>query len=326
MNNSKVVVHNTKQAINMRDILPVLIFVGLVGVLSIFNPSFLSAQSFKSIMLQVSAIGVIAFGALVTIISGGIDFTSGYGVAMIGMVAAFFYNIPAANESFTVFTAASILCGLLLGLVNGFIISIWKILPFIATLATMTVCQGVSLAIGNGAMTLFTNDTMKWLGQGYLFNLIPVSFIVFLMMSVLTHVLLTKTRFGVYCYAIGGNEDSARFMGVNIKLYKLLAYIFAGFCTAIGSILTVSKISMTTPSIYGTILMDGIAATVIGGTSMTGGKGKVLNTAIGALIIVVIGMALAYLNIQAEMQKVFKGGVILLAVCIDAYYEKVTKE
>lgn len=315
----------SKTKIKFRDILPMVILLGIVGVLSLFNDSFLSVQSLKNILLQVSAIGVVAFGAMVTIISGGIDFTSGYGVAMIGMVAAFFYKQPFSDNSFLVFIIASIITGLLLGLLNGLIIAKLNVLPFIATLATMSLCQGVSLAIGNGAMTLFRDQAMAKLGQDYFGSLIPYSFIVFLLMAFLTSFLLNRTRFGVYIYSIGGDENSARYMGINISLYKLLVYVFAGFCTAVGSILTVSKISMTTPGIYGTILMDGISATVIGGTSMSGGKGRVFSTVIGSLIIVVIGMALAYLNIQAELQKVFKGSVILIAVCIDAYYEKISK-
>jgi ribose/xylose/arabinose/galactoside ABC-type transport system permease subunit len=311
-----------KSKIQFRDLLPIVILLGIIGVLSLFNSSFLTIQSMKNIMLQVSAIGVVSFGALVTILSGGIDFTSGYGVAMIGMVAAFFYKMPFSNNSFYVYIVVSLIVGLMLGLTNGLIISKLNILPFIATLATMSICQGISLAIGNGAMTLFRDSSMAMLGQGYLASLIPYSFIVFILMALLTSFLLNRTRFGVYLYALGGDENSARYMGINISFYKTLAYVYAGFCTAVGSILTVSKISMTTPSIYGTILMDGIAATVIGGTSMAGGKGRVFSTIIGSLIIVVIGMALAYLNIQAELQKVFKGSVILIAVCIDAYYEK----
>ena len=310
---------------SLRDVLPLLILLALIGILSLFNQSFLTLQTSKNIMIQVSAIGVVSLGAMVTIISGGIDFTSGYGVAMIGMVAAFFYRHPLSQESFWVFSIASLIIGLMLGAINGLIIAKLKILPFIATLAMMSICQGVSLSIANGAMTLFENDTMRFLGQGFVFDTISVSFIVFVAMAILTHVLMTRTRFGVNVYAIGGNEESARLMGVNIGFYKFLAYVFAGFCTGLGSILTVSKISMTTPSMYGTILMDGISATVIGGTSMAGGKGNVFNTVVGALIIIVISIALSYLNIQAEMQKVFKGGVILVAVCIDAYYEKVTK-
>ena len=209
---------------------------------------------------------------------------------------------------------------------NGFIIAKLNVQPFITTLATMSICQGLTLAINNGATVYLKSPVLITLGQKYLGGVIPYSFFVLVGMAILTHILMTRTRFGMYTYAIGGNEDSARYMGINVARSKMMVYVFAGTCTAVGSILTASKIAMATPGMSGSLLMDSIAATVIGGTSMAGGKGKVLNTLVGVLVIIVISMALTYMNVQTEMQKVFQGGIILLAVVLDAYFGKLESE
>lgn len=311
---------------NLRQVTPVALLLGMILVLSIFNDVFLSVSTLKSMLLQVSAIGVLSMGAMVVIISGGIDFTLGYGVAMIGMAGAFMFSVPGMAGNIWVYFLFSILAGLALGLLNGLIISYLKVLPFIATLSTMSICQGLSIAISNGATTVFKNDFLSTLGQKYLFGVIPYSFFVLVFMALFTHLLMSRTRFGVYAYAIGGNEISARSMGINITTGKLLVYVFAGFCTAVGSILTVAKISMSTPGMSGSLLMDSIAATVIGGTSMVGGKGKVFNTLIGALVIIVISMALTYMQVQTEMQQVFQGLIIIIAVIINAFFDKLEKK
>ena len=311
----------------LRQAMPVIMLAVMLLILSLFNKAFLSINTLKSILLQASAIGVLSLGAMVAIISGGTDFTIGYGVAAIAMVGAFGYTMPGAGrESVLLYFLFSLGGGLLLGLMNGFIIAKLHVLPFITTLATMSICQGVTLAINNGATVYFKSPVLITLGQKYLGGVVPYSFFGLAAMAVLAHILMTRTRFGMYTYAIGGNQDSARYMGINVARSKLLVYIFVGMCTAVGSILTASKIAMATPGMSGSLLMDSISATVIGGTSMSGGKGKVVNTLIGVLVIIVINMALTYMNVQTEMQKVFQGGIILLAVVLDAYFGKLESE
>ena len=311
----------------LRQAMPVIMLVVMVLVLSLFNDAFLSLNSLKSIMLQASAIGVLSLGAMVAIISGGTDFTIGYGVAAIAIVGAYGYGLPGAGkESVVLYFVFSLGAGLLLGLMNGFIIAKLHVQPFITTLATMSICQGITLAVNNGATVYLKHPVLATIGQKYLAGVIPYSFFILIGMAILTHILMTRTRFGMYTYAIGGNEDSARYMGINVARSKMMVYIFTGMCTAVGSILTASKIAMATPGMSGSLLMDSIAATVIGGTSMSGGKGKVLNTMVGVLVIIVISMSLTYMNVQTEMQKVFQGGIILLAVVLDAYFGKLERE
>ena len=182
----------------------------------------------------------------------------------------------------------------------------------------LSLAQGMSLMIGGGTMVMLTDSPILAVGQGKIGGVLPVSFVVLLAVCLTASVILHRTKLGVYTYALGGNEDAAWYSGIHVKRYKILVYVVAGICTGIASMLTVSRIAMATPSISGTTLTDAIAATCIGGTSMSGGRGNVLGTCIGAVIIVLISTALTYLKIPAEMQEVYKGAVILLAVAFDA--------
>ena len=286
--------------------------------LSLLNRDFLSLQTLVNLMQQVSAVGVVAIGAMFVIITGGIDFSAGYGLAMIGMAAGVVYAQSPFQGSVAAMVVTFLGMGALLGLVNGLLIAALDILPFIATLAMMSLAQGMSLMIGGGTMVMLTDSPILAVGQGKIGGVLPVSFVVLLAVCLTASVILHRTKLGVYTYALGGNEDAAWYSGIHVKRYKILVYVVAGICTGIASMLTVSRIAMATPSISGTTLTDAIAATCIGGTSMSGGRGNVLGTCIGAVIIVLISTALTYLKIPAEMQEVFKGAVILLAVAFDA--------
>ena len=304
--------------INIQKAMPVIILLVLLLVLSLLNRDFLSLQTFVNLMQQVSAVGVVAIGAMFVIISGGIDFTAGYGLAMIGMAAGVVYSQSIFQGSVIAMVITFIGAGAILGLINGVLIAKLKILPFVATLAMMSLAQGMSLMIGGGTMIMLSDSPILFIGQGKLGGMFPTSFLIFLLICITADIILKKTKLGVYTYALGGNEDAAWYTGIKVDQYKILVYIVAGICTGIASLLTVSKIAMATPSIYGTTLIDAIAATCIGGTSMSGGKGTVFGTFIGSIIIVLISTALTYLKIPAEMQDVFKGAVILLAVAFDA--------
>jgi len=310
------------EKVNLEKAMPLIILISLLLILSLLKRDFLSLQTFINLMQQISAVGVVSIGAMFVIISGGIDFTAGYGLAMIGMAAGHVYSRSIFQGSVLAVILTFIGVGALLGLANGLLITKLKILPFIATLAMMSLAQGLSLMIDGGTMIMFSDSPILFIGQGRIVNIIPVSFIVYLLVCIAADTILKKTKLGIYTYALGGNEPAAWYAGINVDSYKILVYVVAGICTGIGSLLTVSKIAMATPSIYGTTLIDAIAATCIGGTSMSGGKGTVFGTFIGSIIIILIGTALTYLKIPAEMQDVFKGVVILLAIASDAIVTK----
>jgi len=311
---------------NIKEVAPVIILVCMLFILNTLNKDFMSLKTLLNLMQQVSVVGIVAMGAMIVIISGGIDFTAGYGLAMIGMAAGTIYAADILGGNVFIVTAVCIAAGSVVGIVNGLLIAKLHIVPFIATLAVMSLLQGMSMLIGGGNMVMIKDPALLWFGQGKIFNAIPVSFIIYVLFCFIAYLVLKKTKMGVYIYALGGNEDSVRYAGINVDLYKILLYVMAGIYTGVAALLTISKLGLAAPSIYGSTLLDAIAAAVIGGTSLSGGKGKVMGTFVGAIIIVLITTALTYLRIRPEMQDVFKGAVILMALCFDVFINKISRD
>lgn len=309
----------------MKEAAPIIVLMAMLLILNSLNSDFMSLKTLLNLMHQVSVVGIVAMGAMIVIISGGIDFTAGYGLAMIGMAAGTVYATGILGGSVYIVVLVSLVCGALIGALNGFLITKLKIVPFIATLAVMSLLQGMSMLIGNGNMVMIRDPSILWFGQGRIGS-IPVSFLIYIFFCLVAYTILKRTKMGVYIYALGGSEDATRFSGIDVTKYKILLYMLAGTYTGIASLLTISKLGLAAPSIYGSTLLDAIAAAIIGGTSLSGGKGKVMGTFVGAIIIVLITTALTYLRIKPEMQDVFKGVVILLALCFDVVINKISKE
>ncbi|HWQ80199.1 MAG TPA: ABC transporter permease, partial [Anaerovoracaceae bacterium] len=307
---------------NLKEVAPLIILMCMLLVLNTLNKDFMSLKTLFNMMQQVSAVGIVAMGAMVVIISGGIDFTAGYGLAMIGMAAGTVYAADILGGNVFVIVLTCLIAGAIVGALNGVLVGKLHIVPFIATLAVMSLLQGMSMLIGGGNMVMVREPSILWFGQGKIFGNIPISFIIYVLLCFAAYLVLQKTKMGVYIYALGGNEDSVRYVGINVVKYKILLYVMAGVYTGIAALITISKLGLAAPSIYGSTLLDAIAAAVIGGTSLAGGRGKVMGTFVGTIIIVLITTALTYLNIRPEMQDVFKGAVILTALCFDVLLNK----
>ncbi|MCA0252794.1 MAG: ABC transporter permease [Actinobacteria bacterium] len=304
-----------RSRIDVQSLVPVATLVVMVVVLSALNPAFLSVGTALNLMAQVSVVGIVALGATMVLITAGIDFTTGYGLAAIGMaVGSVFLQ---TNGNVVAMIATGIIGGAILGMANGVLIAKLQILPFIATLAMMLVAQGLSTFIEDGRMIMLSGSPLLWIGQGRIAGSIPASFAIYVVLCLLAAAILNLTRFGTSVYAVGGNEPAARYSGIHVDRIKLYCYTLAGVFTGVAALITIAKIGMATPGISGSTLLDAIAASVIGGASLSGGRGKVSGTFVGVIIIVLIGTALTYLNIPPEMQDVFKGIVILIAVCFD---------
>jgi ribose/xylose/arabinose/galactoside ABC-type transport system permease subunit len=304
--------------INIQAIMPLVLLLVLFVVLSALNSNFLSASTMMNLMQQVSAVGTVAIGGMMVIITGGIDFSAGYGLAMTGMAAAWIFTHSVFRGSVVAMLVTFPLVGALIGLANGFLTAKLKILPFIATLAMMSITQGLTMFINGGTMMMIRDPRLLMIGQGRIADFLPVSFLVYLGVCAAAAFILRRTKLGVYNYAMGGSEQALWYAGINVQAYKMLVYAAAGVCTGIASLLTVTQIAMATPNIAGSILIDSIAASCIGGASLSGGRGSVFGAFMGTMIIVLIGTALTYLSVPAEMRGVFKGVVILLAVALDA--------
>ncbi|MCV2395031.1 ABC transporter permease [Actinotalea sp. M2MS4P-6] len=303
----------------------VLILIGLVILLTILTDgAFIKTQNLINVIRQVSAIGIIAAGMVFVIITLGIDLSVGSIVAMSAVVGASLaqtadaavIKFPGLDVPVIVAVLAGLAVGAGAGFVNGFLITKFKIAPFIATLGMMTAGRGAAYIFSNGRPISTLKDGYNWIGQGSLLG-VPVPILLFAIVVLIASVMLNRTRFGRYTYAIGGNEQAARVSGINIDRVKLGIYVFIGTLAGLAGLVLSARIGSGNPTLGTGLELDVIAATVIGGTSFAGGIGTIWGSVVGALIIGSINNGLDLLNVSPFWQQVVKGLIIVVAIIID---------
>lgn len=295
-----------------------LILIGLVVVMSILVPGFLSLTNLINILRQVAVIGIIGFGVTLIIITGGIDLSSGSLVALVGVVVA---GLLSTGYPLWLSIILSLIIGGLCGLSSGGLVALTGIPPFIATLGMMSVARAVALLYTQGRPISIMSESFLFIGSGTIFG-IPVPIIIFIASGIFTHLILKKTRFGKHVFAVGGNEQAATVCGINVKRVKLYVYTFAGIMTALAGIVLTSRISSGNPTSGMSYELDAIASAVIGGTSLSGGIGSIFGTFIGALIIGSLNNGLMLAGISPYWQQIAKGLAIIGAVVLDVYRSK----
>ncbi len=288
--------------------------IALCVILSLASKSFLTTSNLLNVLQQISINFTIAIGMSFIILLGGIDLSVGSNTAFCGLIMA----ILMKNAMVPVWLSIliGILCAGLVGLINGTLITLFNLPPFIATLGMMSIARGIAYTITAGQPIYtfppsFTGITARVMG-------IPlITIIIMILLFVVAAYALKYMKYGRYIYAIGGNENCAKLSGINVKKVKCLAYVISGFCCGIAGMLLTSRLDSAVPTNADGAEMDAIAAVVIGGISMNGGEGKLTGTLIGALIIGVIGNGLNLLNVPQGAQKMVKGLIILIAVIVD---------
>lgn len=326
------------------------VFIALVAIIIIFEAlgAWLMGQSFlfdskgrfdsifnearlKIIILQVSIVGIIALGVTQVIISGGIDLSSGSVVGATAMIAMSFAQTALVNGHpnpkaifgdwamdlpVIVPVAIGLACGVFAGLINGALIAYTRIPPFIATLGMMVSARGVAKWWSRGNPISFPTDSYAWIGSG----MMPVFW--FALLAILFHLILRYTVYGKHTYAIGSNEDAARMSGINVARHKVMVYTIAGILAAFAAIILSSK-NLTAQSGMGVMYeLDAIAMAVIGGVSLTGGRGSIVGTVLGALIFGVIISGFTFLRLDAFYQEMVKGVIIVAAVVLDQWRQQ----
>ncbi|HNP21740.1 MAG TPA: ribose ABC transporter permease [Panacibacter sp.] len=296
----------------------------LCVVISLLSDKFLTATNAWNVMRQISVNICISVGMTLVVLTAGIDLSVGSVLALCGAITAGLLKngiaLPSQNLyiGFTIMGAvlAGLLAGSLLGWFNGWAITRFKVPPFVATLAMLTIARGLTMLWTKGFPITGLNESFAYLGTGWIIGIpLPVwisGFVVFVAV-----IITNKTRLGRYIYAIGGNENAATLSGINIKKIKVIVYSIAGVLAAVGGILVTSRLDAAQPNAGTGYELDSIAAVVIGGTSLSGGRGTVLGTVLGAIIIGVLNNGLVLLNVSPFWQQVVKGFVILIAVIID---------
>jgi ribose transport system permease protein len=298
-----------------------LAFASLIVVFTFFalaNPAFPTYSNVINILFSTVVIGTLALGTTFVIITGGIDLSIGTGMALCAVMSGVF--IVNAGLPVTVGVPAAILFGGLIGLVNGFNVAVLKLPPFIATLAMMLVAQGLALVISKSAPIYFSDHPgYVKISSGEIFPAlnIPNAVLVLLAAAVIAGFVLSKTLLGRYTYSIGSNEDATALSGIDVRRWKLVIYTLAGLFTGLAGVMISARLGSAQPATGMGYELQAIAAVVIGGTSLAGGKGSIIGTMIGALIISVLNNGLQIMSIPQEWQNVILGLVILVAVYAD---------
>ncbi len=289
-------------------------------VLWILTPHFLTVSNLLNVAQQTSINAIIAVGLTFVIITAGIDLSVGSILAFSGVVLAWGLQ---AGVPLPLAMAFGMGIGMVSGLVNGVLISYGRLPPFISTLGMMSVARGAALMFSDGRPISGFDEGFRFLATGEVFY-IPVPVIITALVYVIAHFVLTRTKFGRYAYAIGGNEEAALLSGVNVKLQKALVYGLSGLLSGLAAIILTARLNSAQPIAGIMYELDAIAATVIGGTSLMGGRGTIFGTLIGALIIGVLRNGLNLLDVSPYIQQVVIGTVIIAAVLVDTALKKKT--
>jgi ribose transport system permease protein len=290
----------------------------LMALVSLASPNFLSVDNLLNILRQTSINAIIAMGMTFVILTAGIDLSVGSILALAGAICA---TMIAADMPLIFALVTTVMIGAALGATGGAVVSFFGVQPFIATLVAMTMIRGATL-VYSGGRPISTGDFdvaeafFQW-GGGYIVG-IPVPVIIAFVVFVLCWFVLNHTKMGRYVYAIGGNEQVARLAGINVSRVKVGVYAISGALAAIAGIILTARLESAQPTAGLAYELDAIAAVVLGGTSLMGGRGRISGTLIGALIIGVLNNALNIMDVSSYYQMIAKGAVILLAVAVDS--------
>lgn len=309
---------NEKKKINisaLRELLLVGVVLLLCVVWTIMNPQFLSVNNFTNILRQASYITIAAVGMTMVIIIGEIDLSAGSLVCASGLIAAM---VCKNTNSVFLAVAAGILTGALVGLCNGVLCAVGQLPGFIASLASMTILRGLAYIITGGNSVVWSNENFTKIGTGYV-GPIPIPVIIMIIVIIFGVLLTIKFRFGRYIYAVGGNMESSRWSGIAVVKVKILVYVIMGVLTSIAGLIVTTRLGSGQPSAGLNFEMDCITAAVVGGTSMSGGRGKIIGTVVGVLLLTVLTNGMTLVGMNTYWQQVLKGVIIVVSVLADTH-------
>ena len=303
----------------------------IVAVFSFLSPHYFALENFLTMASHVAIYGILAIGMLLVIINGGIDLSVGSTLGLSGVVAGFFmqgvtFNLFGVVLYPAVWVVVVVCCalGAFIGVVNGVLIARFKVPAFVATLGVMYVVRGLALLMTNGltynnlgGQSDLGNTGFNWLGFDRLFD-IPVGVLILAVIAILGSLMLTRTAFGRWLYASGGNERAAALSGVPVKKVQVSVYVMSGVCASIAGLILSSQLTSAGPTAGTSYELTAIAAVVIGGASLMGGTGNIRGTLLGAFVIGFLSDGLVIIGISSYWQTVFTGAVIVLAVLLNA--------
>ncbi|MBB3999594.1 ABC transporter permease [Aureimonas pseudogalii] len=314
-------------------------FIALIAVVAFFSfaaPNFLSTANLVIMAEHVALNAFLAIGMTFVIVTGGIDLSVGSIVGLCGMVAGWLVlnGVEIGFLGQTVFfntaeiVGITLLVGVLVGVVNGLLITRLNVAPFIATLGTLYVARGLALLSSDGATFPNLRGSAEWgtqtfplIGAGTVLG-VPVSIVTLVVVGLGAAYLAARTPLGRHIYAVGGNERAAALSGIRVNRTKMFVYMFSGFCAAIVGLIVASQLVASHPATGETFELNAIAAAVLGGTSMSGGRGRIGGTIIGAFVIGILSDGLVMMGVSSFWQTVIKGLVIIAAVVVDQFQQR----
>jgi ribose transport system permease protein len=303
----------------VKRFLPFASLIALCVVISVLEPKFLSAGNLAGVARQTAVITIIAMGMTVVMVAGGIDLSVGSAMALAGVAGALAMTNGAPPAAGVLAAAAA---GAACGLANGAAIAALRIPPFIVTLGAMGVYRGVALLVTDGKAVVGLPAGFGYLAEGNLLGVLPVPLAIVVAVALLTHALLSSTRAGRYCYAVGSNVEAARYAGVRVSRYQIMFYVFLGALAGLAGAIESARLVTGQPTAGEGYELRVIAAVVIGGGSLSGGQGSVVGTVIGSLIMGVLANGANLLGISSFTQQIVIGAVIVLAVTFDEFQRR----
>ena len=295
------------------------VFIGIIGICAIAAPRFILIDNLLNILRNTSTVGAIALGMTFVIIAGGIDLSSGPVMATAGAVLILLQRMVSADGSpampLIVPILACVAVATSFGFLNGIIITKAKLPPFIVTLAVGIMARSLVMYFMRGATVMGNNiPQFTGIGNGSVLSL-PIPFILVVGVAVIFHVLLTRTKFGTYVFAVGGNENAARYSGINVDRIRIATYMIVGLCTGMAATIEMSRMAAVAAATSGSQYeFEAITAVIVGGTSLSGGRGRLIGSIVGFIILGIVNNMMIMLNISPYLSGAVKGAVILFAV------------
>lgn len=306
-------------SLRMKEAAILLLFIVMFILASVFVDDFFNSSNIINLVRQISFLAIIGLGQFFVILIGGIDMSVG---ATVGLVSIVLANLMSVHQ-YSIFVAITIVLviALLIGFINGLISVYGHVTPFIATLITMIIITGVNYLYSNGIPISGLPSGFNFLGAGYV-GPIPFPIIVLFVIGLLCYILTTNMKVGRSFYAVGGNLEASKLSGINVNKIRIYAFMLSSLLAGVGAVLITSRTMSGQPAIGESMLFDIITIVVLGGTSLTGGRGKVIGVIVAALILGIIDNVMVLTGIDAYWQQVVKGVILGIVVLIDSHSKK----
>jgi ribose transport system permease protein len=288
----------------------------LVTLLALVSPAFFTKTNGLNVLRQASLAAILAFGETIVILTAGIDLSIGAVLTTSGIVAGTVLKIE--GLPIWVGMLAGLGFGAAVGVINGLMVAVVRLPPFIATYGTMWIATGLSVVFLQGYIIYDFDERFRFIGKGYVFG-IPMPIIIMAVLYVIGYFLMHRTTFGRSIYALGANREAARLSGIKIERTLILAYAISGFCAGLAGLLFVARLNAAEAGLGESLLLPVIAGIVLGGTSLTGGEGTILGTLIGTLIMTIVVNGMNLLGISSMWQATVQGAIIIIAVLLDQW-------